>query len=95
MSEYVGLDVSLEGTSVCILDDSGRVMLERTVVTDPESIARLIRAKARRVNRVGLETGQLSVWLCHELRRLGVPVVCMDARQAHAALSSPGEDRSE
>ena len=87
MSEYVGLDVSLEGTSVCILDDSGRVMLERTVVTDPESIARLIRAKARRVNRVGLETGQLSVWLCHELRRLGVPVVCMDARQAHAALS--------
>ena len=87
MSEYVGLDVSLEGTSVCILDDSGRVMLERTVVTNPESIARLIRAKARRVNRVGLETGQLSVWLCHELRRLGVPVVCMDARQAHAALS--------
>jgi hypothetical protein len=72
MSEYVGLDVSLEGTSVCILDDSGRVMLERTVVTDPESIARLIRAKARRVNRVGLETGQLSVWRCHELRRLGV-----------------------
>src|SRR5262245_66266620 len=60
---------------------------ERTVVTDPESIARLIRAKARRVNRVGLETGQLSVWLCHELRRLGVPAVCMDARQAHAALS--------
>ena len=39
MSEYVG-NVSLEGTSVCILDDSGRVMLERTVVTDPESIAR-------------------------------------------------------
>ena len=87
MSEYVGLDVSLEGTSVCILDDGGRVMLGRTVVTDPESIARLIRAKARRVNRVGLETGQLSVWLCHELRRLDVPVVCMDARQAHAALS--------
>ena len=56
MSEYVGLDVSLEGTSVCILDDSGRVMLERTVVTDPESIARLIRAKARRVNRVGLDS---------------------------------------
>jgi len=58
MSEYVGLDVSLEGTSVCILDDSGRVMLERTVVTNPESIARLIRAKARRVNRVGLEIGR-------------------------------------
>src|SRR6516165_881955 len=87
MSEYVGLDVSLEGTSVCILDNSGRVMLERTGVTNPESIARLIRANARRVNRVGLETGQLSVWLCHELRRLGVPVVWMDARQAHAALS--------
>jgi hypothetical protein len=76
MSEYVGLDVFLEGTSVCILDDSGRVLLERTVVTNPESIARLIPAKARQVNR-----RQLSVWLCHELRRLGVPVVCMDARR--------------
>ena len=46
MSEYVGLDVSLEGTSVCILDDSGRVMLERTVVTDPESIARPLLTNA-------------------------------------------------
>ena len=41
-------------------------------MTDPEAITRLIRAKTRRVNRVGLESGQLSVWLCHELRRLGV-----------------------
>jgi hypothetical protein len=46
MSEYVGLDVSLEGTSVCILDDSGRVMLERSVVTDPESIATCVAARA-------------------------------------------------
>ena len=52
-------------------------------MTDP-SHCEVIRAKARRVNQVGLETGQLSVWLCHELRRLGVPVVCMDARQADA-----------
>jgi transposase len=87
MTEYVGLDVSLEGTSVCILDDRGRVIFECHVVTDPEAITRLIRAKAPRVNRVGLETGQLSVWLSHELRRLGLPIVCMDARHAHAALS--------
>jgi transposase len=87
MSEYVGLDVSLEGTSVCILDDDGRIVLECSVTTDPVAITKLIRARAPRVNRVGLETGQLSVWLSHELRRLGLPVVCMDARQAHAALS--------
>jgi transposase len=62
-------------------------LLERNVSTDPEVITRLFRTKAPRVNRVGLETGQLSVWLCHELRRLGLPVGCMDARQAHAALS--------
>jgi transposase len=52
-----------------------------------DSVQYVLTSKTRRVNRVRLETGQLSVWLWHELRRLGVPVVCMDARQAHAALS--------
>jgi transposase len=75
MSEYFALDVSLERTSVCILDDEGQIVLERNVARDPEVITRLIRPKAPRVNRVGLETGQLSVWLSHELRRLGLPVV--------------------
>jgi transposase len=62
-------------TSVCILDDEGQIVLERNVATDPEVITRLSRAKAPRVNRVGLETDQLSVWLSHELRRLGLLVV--------------------
>ena len=86
MSEYVALDVSFERTSVCILDDEGQILLERNVATDPEVITRLSRAKAPRVNRVGLRPASYrfgSVMSCGA----GVTGSVMDARQAHAALS--------
>ncbi len=87
MAEYVGLDVSLKETNVCILDGVGQVVFEGRAASNPAAIAALISAKTMQAGRVGLESGQLSVWLCHELRALGFPVVCLDARQAHATLS--------
>ena len=57
------------------------------VVSTPEVIAAVIRARAPHVVRIGLETGQLCSWHWHSLRKLGLPVVCIDARHAQAALS--------
>src|SRR5947209_12511489 len=84
---YAGLDVSLETTSICIIDQGGKVVWRGKGSTEPDVIFRILRAKAPALVRVGLETGQLSNWLTLALRRHGLPVVCLDARHAKAALS--------
>ncbi len=87
MELYVGLDVSLKETSVCVVDGDGEIQCEGTVISEPEAIAAFIRAKAPHAKRIGLETGPTSTWLWHELRALGLPVICIDACHAKAALS--------
>ena len=87
MEHYVGMDVSLEETSICVVDGDGGIVCESTVISEPEAIATLIRAKAPHAKRIGLETGPTTTWLWHELRALGLPVICIDARHAKAALS--------
>ncbi len=87
MELYVGMDVSLKETSICVVDGSGAVLCEGTVISEPETIAGFIKAKAGSARRIGLETGPTTTWLWHELRALGLPVICIDARHAKAALS--------
>ena len=83
---YVGLDVSLEMTSICVVDFEGSTIWRGSCPTDAAAIAHAIRAHAPSVARVGLETGQMSNWLTLSLRRRGLPVICLDARHAKAAL---------
>jgi transposase len=83
----VGLDVSLEMTSVCVLDEAGAIVWRGKVASTPEALAPVIRARAPQVARIGLETGPLCTRHWHALRALGLPVVCLDARHARAALS--------
>ena len=90
MEQYVGLDVSLEQTSVCVVDGSGKTLWQGKCASTPEAIAATIRAKAPAVVRIGLESGPLSSWHWHELRKAGLPVVCLDARHASAATSCCG-----
>lgn len=87
MGKYVGLDVSLEATAICVVDERGGIIAERKVLSQPEAIAAFIQAKAPDAERVGLETGPLAVWLWNGLRSLGLPVICIDARHAKAGLS--------
>ena len=87
MELYVGMDVSLKETSICVVDGKGEIVSEGTVISEPAAIAAFIKAKARNAVRIGLETGPTTTWLWHELRALGLPVICIDARHAKAALS--------
>lgn len=87
MTHYVGLDVSLEETSVCVLEAAGSIVWEGKVASEPEAIARALARHAPNAAKVGLETGPTSTWLWHELRGAGVMAVCIDARHASAALS--------
>jgi transposase len=86
MEYYVGLDVSLKQTSICVVDQTGSVVREGVVDSDPEAIAGFVRAKAPGVIRIGIETGPTTTWLWTELKRLDLPVICIDARHAKAVL---------
>jgi transposase len=86
MELYIGLDVSLKLTSICVVNQSGAIVHEGVVDSDPEAIAAFVRSKAPGTVRIGLETGPTTTWLWTELRRLGLPVICIDARHAKAVL---------
>jgi transposase len=84
MKQYVGLDVSQDQTSICVVDESGRVLWQGKCASTPEAIAATLGSRAPQAER--MESGPLSIWLCHGLTALGLPVVCLDARHAKAAL---------
>ena len=71
MEEYVGLDVSMEETSVCVMDGGGRMVWEGKVATEPGALVRALHVRAPGAVKVGLETGPLSTWLWHALRDAG------------------------
>jgi len=87
MAYYVGLDVSVKETSICIMDDKGVVAARTDVSTDPDLIVHFISKHAPEVERVVHESGILAIWLTRELEKRGVPIICIDARLAHKALS--------
>jgi transposase len=87
MKQYVGLDVSQRETSVCVVDDTGKIVFQGKAKSDPGTLTELLGKRAPHAERIGFETGAMSSWLWHELKRVGLPVVCIDARHAKAALS--------
>ncbi len=87
MKQYVGLDVSQRETSVCVVNEAGQVIFEGKAKSNPGALTALLRKHAPSAQRIGFETGAMASWLWHELRRVDLPVVCIDARHAHAALS--------
>ena len=86
MQSYVGMDVSLKQTAVCVVDQTGKIKREGTVASDPDAIADFIAASAPLVARIGFEAGATSTWLWTELKKRGLPVICIDAGHAKAAL---------
>ena len=89
MEHYVGLDVSLKLTAICVVDRSGKIEREGVVTSDPETIAAFVKSHAPHVARIGLEAGATSTWLWTELNKMGLPVICIDARHAKAAPPDP------
>ena len=87
MEQYVGLDVSLKETSLCVVDQTGTTLWQGKCASTPESIAVVLARRAPGATRIGLESGLLSTWHWHALKALGLPVVCLDARHVKAALS--------
>jgi len=86
MTNFVGLDVSQKMTAICVVDGVGLRLWRGQCPTVPERIADMVRRQAGDGARIGIETGAMTPWLVHELRNVGLDVVCLDARHARAAL---------
>ena len=92
---YVGLDVSVARTAVCIMEAAGQVVLERSVASTPEAIAAVIRASGDGVERVGLEAGINSAWIARGLCETKLPVIVIDATHAAAALKTGFRNKTD
>ena len=77
MDHFAGLDVSIKETSICIVDDTGRILREVKVGSEPEDLLQLLRNPAYCFKRIGLEAGPLSQWLFSALAEAELPVVVL------------------
>ena len=88
MDHYVGIDVPLERSSVCVVDATGRIVREAKVASEPEALARFFDELGLPLTRVGLEAGPLSRWLHAGLGAVGLPAALIETRHVKAALSA-------
>ena len=88
MAFYAGLDVSLEATSVCVMNGEGKVVREGKLPSDPEAIELFLAEWGIHLKRVGLEAFSFSAWLYAALDEKGLPVVCIETRHTKAALNA-------
>jgi transposase len=88
MEHFAGLDVSVNETSVCIVDETGRIIREARTASEPEALLEVLRKSGYRFKRVGLEAGPLSQWLCRAFAEAGLPVVCVETRHMRAVLQA-------
>src|SRR5579884_1371122 len=88
MDHYVGIDVSLEQSSVCVVDAGGRIVREAKVASAPEALVQFLKGLALPLARLGLETGPLSQWLYAGLAAAGFEAVLLETRHVKAALSA-------
>jgi len=88
MEHYAGIDVSLELSSVCIVDTQGKIVKEAKVASEPEALVDFFGSLHFAVNRIGLEAGPLSQWLHAGLKRAGFETVLLETRHVKAALSA-------
>jgi transposase len=88
MDHSGGLDVSVKETCICIVDDTGKIVREAKVASDPEALLQVLTNPAYQFKRIGLEAGPLSQWLFNALAEAGLPVICVETRHMRAVLKA-------
>jgi transposase len=88
MYQYAGIDVSLECSSVCLVDVSGKILREAKVASEPEALIAWFRSLGLVPERIGLEAGPLSQWLYAALRDAGFAVELLETRHVRDAFKA-------
>ncbi len=88
MDHFAGLDVSVNETSVCIVDDTGRIVREAKAASEPDALLAVLKNPTYHFKRIGLEAGPLSQWLYSALGEANLPVICVETRHMRAVLKA-------
>lgn len=80
MEHYAGIDVSLESSSICAVDASGRIVREAKVASEPEALIAWFEGLEIGPSRIGLEAGPLSQWLYAGMRKAGFAIELLERR---------------
>ena len=84
MDHFAGLDVSVKETSICIVDDTGGIVREVKVASEPDALLAVLKSQSYHFKRIGLEAGPLSQWLFSALAEAGLPAICVETRHMSA-----------
>ena len=82
------LDVSVKETSICVVDDTGRIVREVKVASEPVALLSVLTNPGYHFKRIGLEAGPLSQWLFSALAEAGLPAICVETRHMRAVLKA-------
>jgi transposase len=88
MDYYAGIDVSLERSSVCVVDASGKIVREGKVASEPDALINWLRSLGYELSRIGLEAGPLSQWLFAAMRQAGLAVELLETRHVRKAFEA-------
>ena len=88
MKYFAGLDVSLEETTICVVDETGRIVRELRAASEPQALITALSGSGLALERIRLEACSLTAWLHDELRAAGLPAICIETRQANAAMKT-------
>jgi transposase len=88
MDYFVGLDVSVKESSVCIVDETGKIVRETKVASEPAALLAVLKKPSYHFKRIGLEAGPLSQWLFSALAEAELPVICVETRHMRAVLKA-------
>jgi transposase len=88
MDHYVGIDVSLEASSICVVDSNGKIIREGKVASEPGALIEWLRNLKLQLTRIGLEAGPLSQWLYAAMRQAGLAVELLETRHVRNALET-------
>ncbi len=88
MDYYAGIDVSLEASSICIVDGAGKLAREAKIASEPAALIGWFGSLGRDLARIGLEAGPLSQWLYAAMKEAGLAVELLETRHVCAALQT-------
>jgi transposase len=85
MEYYAGIDVSLESSSICVVDATGRIVREAKVASEPEALTAWCKGVGLEIARIGLEAGPLSQWLFAGMKQAGLAIELLETRHVRTA----------